>query len=66
MLWVDCQALGMEPQQLSDFVLQNARLRLVNGAGYGTGGKGELRVNAARPRAELMEALERMRGAIRL
>lgn len=66
LLWVDCQALGMEPQQLSDFVLQNARLRLVNGAGYGTGGKGYLRVNAARPRAELMEALERMRGAIRL
>ena len=65
LLWVDCRALGMEPQQLSDFVLQRARLRLVNGAGYGTGGRGYLRINAARPRAELMEALARLRGAIR-
>ena len=55
----------MEPQQLSDFVLQRARLRLVNGAGYGTGGDGYLRINAARPRAELMEALVRLRDAVR-
>ena len=65
LLWVDCRALGMEPQQLSDFVLQRARLRLVNGAGYGTGGDGYLRINAARPRAELMEALVRLRDAVR-
>ncbi len=64
LLWLDCRTLGMEPQQLSDFLLQRAKLRLINGDGYGTGGSGFMRINCARPHAEVMEALYRLQNSI--
>ena len=66
LLWLDCRSLGMEPQQLSDFLLQRAKLRLINGDGYGTGGSGFMRFNCARPHAEVMEALYRLQNSILL
>lgn len=65
LLWIDCRALGQDPDQLADWILEHAHLRLINGTAYGTAGRGFVRFNCARPRTELIEALRRLRSAVR-
>jgi len=65
LVWVDCRGLGMEPHALNDFMLNQARIRLNNGADFGPGGEGFMRMNIACPRSTLEEALNRLRKAIK-
>ncbi len=62
LLWMDCRGLGLESP--ADFFLEQARVALNDGAAFGTGGKGFVRLNFASPRALLAEALERMARAL--
>lgn len=60
--WLDCRALGLEnPHQ---FYLDKARVGLADGAPFGKGGEGFVRLNFGCPRSTLMEGLERMKRAI--
>jgi cystathionine beta-lyase len=61
--WLDCceAELGPTPFQ---FFLEQARVALGDGAKFGAGGKGFVRLNFACPRQILEEALERMRTAV--
>ncbi len=61
--WLDCRASGIEgnPQR---FFLEKARVALNDGAWFGSGGEGFVRLNFATSRAFLTEALERMRSAL--
>jgi len=61
--WLDCRAAGFEggPHQ---FLLEEARLGTVDGAMFGTGGEGFVRLNLACPRATLTEGLERIERAL--
>jgi len=60
--WLDCRELGLEdPYQ---FFLENARVACNNGADFGAGGRGFVRLNFACPHSMLVEALERMRRAL--
>jgi len=61
--WLDCRetAIPGNPQQ---FFLQEARVALNDGALFGKGGEGFVRLNFACPRAILAEALERMAAAL--
>ncbi len=63
---IDCRALGMEQAQLDDFFLRTARVYLDSGALFGHEAAGFERINLACPRSTLIEALERMAGAIGL
>jgi cystathionine beta-lyase len=64
LVWLDCRALGMDSAALTRFFLDRARVYLEDGAIFGTGGEGFLRMNIATPRKVVEEALERMREAI--
>jgi cystathionine beta-lyase len=61
--WLDCReaALPTTPYQ---FLLQHARVALNNGAAFGPGGEGFVRLNFGCPRATLVEAVGRMKQAL--
>ncbi len=61
--WLDCRTLGLE--QPFQFFLEHARVALNDGAAFGRSGQGFVRLNFGCPRATLVEALNRMRDAIR-
>jgi cystathionine beta-lyase len=61
--WLDCSHAGI-PGNPADFFLKEARLGLSNGADFGKGGEGYVRLNIACPRAILAEAMERLAKAI--
>lgn len=64
--WLDARELGLSPEELADFMKRKARLRFSLGPEFASGreGDGFLRMNLAAPRPILMEALERLRGAL--
>jgi len=61
--WLDCRSAGI-PGNPHEFFLKEARVALNDGAKFGKGGAGFVRLNFACPRATLTEALERMRNAL--
>jgi cystathionine beta-lyase len=61
---VESSALGRASMEPADFILKHARVALNNGAAFGPGGEGYVRLNFACPRETLTEALERMRDAL--
>jgi cystathionine beta-lyase len=61
--WLDCREAGL-PGNAHKFFLQEAGVALNDGATFGAGGEGFVRLNFACPRATLVEALELMRGAL--
>lgn len=61
--WLDCRAAGI-PGNAHDFFLHQARVAVNDGATFGPGGAGFVRLNFGCPRALLEEGLERMRTAL--
>ena len=61
--WLDCREAGLGGNP-SDFFLQNARVALNDGATFGRGGKGFVRLNFGCPRKLLEEGLRRMKEAL--
>jgi cystathionine beta-lyase len=61
--WIDCRAAGIDGNPQA-FFLQQAKVGLNDGAAFGPGGEGFVRMNMACPRATLIEGLERMQGAL--
>ena len=61
--WLDCRELSI-PGEPAQFFLEHARVALNDGASFGAGGAGFVRLNFGCPRAILAEALERMRAAV--
>lgn len=64
LLWVDFQALGLEPEELENFITEKAGLWLDGGTMFGPEGKGFERFNVACPRATLLKALNQLKEAI--
>jgi cysteine-S-conjugate beta-lyase len=60
--WIDCR--GAQLEKPYDFFLNNARVALSDGAIFGTGGQGFVRLNFGCPRSMLEEALIRMKQAL--
>ena len=65
LVWLDCRRLGLPHGQLVDLFVNRARLALNDGAMFGPGGEGFMRLNVGGPRAVLGEALDRLRRAVR-
>jgi cystathionine beta-lyase len=60
--WLDCrEAVAGSPHQ---FFLEKARVALNDGATFGPGGEGFVRLNFGCPRSRLLEALEKMEAAL--
>lgn len=62
--WLDCRQAGI-PDNPYDFFREEARVMLNDGATFGPGGEGFVRLNFGTPRALLEEGLGRMREALR-
>ncbi len=59
--WLDCATIPGNPFR---FFLEQSRVALTDGAGFGTGGEGFVRFNFAVPRSLLLQALNRMKKAL--
>lgn len=64
LVWLDCRAMGLQQEELMRFFSDKAGLLLSNGAMYGQGGEGFVRMNIGCPRKIVKEALERMVQAL--
>ena len=62
--WLDCRARGPAAADPFTFFLERAKVALNDGALFGPGGEGFVRLNFGCPRPLLVEALERMRRAL--
>ena len=65
LVWLDCRGLGLAHDGLVDLFVNRARLALNDGAMFGPGGEGFMRLNVGVPRTVLAEALGRLRDAVR-
>ena len=63
LVWLDCRALGLSQEELMDRFRTRAKVIPSNGASYGVGGEGFLRLNIGCPASVLDEALERIHKA---
>lgn len=61
--WLDCRQAGIEGNPYH-FFLKQARVALNDGATFGPGGEGFVRLNFGCPRPILVQALERMKQAL--
>jgi len=64
LMWLNCEELGMEPDALQKFFVQEARLGLNQGTTFGPGGDYHLRLNVACPRSVLAQAMEQLKKAV--
>lgn len=65
LLWLDFNGLGLSPQELESFLVNEARLWLNQGYTFGEEGEGYVRLNTACPRSLLTTALEQLEAAIK-
>jgi len=63
LIFLDCRGLGLTQENLVKFFVDGARLALNDGASFGQGGEGFMRLNVACPRGILKEAMERLKSA---
>ncbi len=61
--WLDCRGAAL-PEGPHKFFLRHAGVALNDGASFGRGGEGFVRLNFGCPRATLLAALERMAAAL--
>jgi len=62
--WLDCRQAGI-PGNAHEFFIQQAGVAMNDGAAFGRGGEGFVRLNFGCPRSTLTEALERMKRALK-
>jgi cysteine-S-conjugate beta-lyase len=61
--WLDCRSLDLAPNPHA-FFLNEGKVALNNGADFGPGGDGFVRLNFGCPRSQLREGLRRMKAAL--
>jgi cystathionine beta-lyase len=61
--WLDCRRLQIHGTPY-EFFLNHAKVALNDGATFGPGGEGFVRLNYGCPRSQLMQALEQMKDAL--
>ena len=60
LVWLDCRELNLDHDKLIDLFVNRAHLALNDGAMFGPGGQGFMRLNVGAPRTVLKDALERL------
>lgn len=64
LVWLDCRGLGLAHDDLIDLFVNKAGLALNDGAMFGPGGDGFMRLNVASPRKLLEQALLQLEDAV--
>lgn len=64
LMWLDCRALNLSNQQLTEFFVQQAGLGLNDGFSFGAGGDGFMRLNIGTQKAVLEQALAQLTQAL--
>jgi len=64
LIWLDCRGLELSQKELMALFQDKAGLALNDGAMFGTGGEGYMRLNAGCPRSILKQALAALKEAI--
>ena len=64
LVWLDCRGLGLPQKELVDLFVNKARLALNDGAMFGPGGEGFMRMNVGTQRAVLSRALRQLENAL--
>lgn len=64
LVWLDCRALELTPEERKKLIFEEAHLYLDEGEMFGPEGEGFERINLACPRSLLAEALERLATVI--
>lgn len=62
--WINCEGLGLSDDALSKLMVEDAKIAINMGAGYGALGSGYVRLNAACPRKIVEEAMHRIEKAV--
>lgn len=65
LVWIDCRELGMNGQELSEFLAKDAKLAFNQGYAFGDNGEGFIRINLACPRSIVEEGVRRLVSAVR-
>ena len=60
LVWLDCRAKNLSQEKLISWFQDDAGILVNNGASYGTGGEGFVRLNVGCPRSIVDEALGRI------
>ncbi len=61
LVWLNCKELGMNSDDLQDFMVNKVGIGMNKGTDFGTGGEHHLRLNIACPRSVLKEALNNLK-----
>jgi cystathionine beta-lyase len=61
--WLDCRQAGIG-EKPGDFFIEKARVAVTEGAAFGNGGGGFIRLNFGCPRSMLLQSLQRMKEAL--
>lgn len=64
LIWLDCRGLGLDHDALNDLFVDKAHLALNDGATFGPGGEGFMRLNIGTPRSVVKEIMERLEKAV--
>ena len=64
LVWLDCRELGLPQPELVRLFQEKAGLALNDGAMFGPGGEGHMRLNVGCPRSILVDALKALKRAI--
>ncbi len=63
LVFLDARGLGLPHDELVEFFVREAKVGMNDGAMFGEGGSGFMRMNLGCPRATLVRALEQIKGA---
>lgn len=64
LVWIDCRELGMDKDELHNFILNEAGIAMDDGFWFSEEYAGYMRLNAACPRSIITKALEQWKNAI--
>lgn len=64
LVWLDCRALGLSHDELTDLFISKAGLALNDGETFNPGGEGFMRLNVAVPRSILAKAMQQLQEAL--
>jgi len=64
LLWVNCSSLGLQSEELHEFMTKEARVGLNAGHSYGEEGSSYVRINIACPKETLIEGINRIITAV--
>ncbi|MCK9155602.1 MAG: pyridoxal phosphate-dependent aminotransferase [Paludibacteraceae bacterium] len=65
LVFLDCRELGLSQENLVKLFVDKAHLALNDGATFGPGGEGFMRMNVASPSCFMVEALDRLQEALK-